>query len=343
MKKLMNTLYVTSEDCYARLEGENVLLQREDAIVARFPLHALESIVLFSYRGASPQLMGACAERGVGLSFFTPRGRFLAEVTGESCGNVLLRKKQYRVSDNAGASCLIARHMLLGKIYNSRAVLERALRDHPQRSDEGRISAAIQALKEALAQMETAEDPEVLRGIEGKAAAAYFGAMDELILQQKEVFYFNTRTRRPPMDAMNALLSFAYALLCRNCRDALCSVGLDPFVGFLHRDRPGRVSLALDLMEELRSVMADRFVLTMINNRVIRDKHFQYMENGACLLDDDGRKLFLKHWQERKQESLTHPFLKEKITWGLVPFVQAMLLARTLRGDHDGYPPFFWK
>jgi CRISPR-associated protein Cas1 len=343
MKKLLNTLYILSQDSYCRLDGENVVVVKEDDSTARFPLHTLEGIVSFSYRGASPGLMGACAQRGIDLSFFTPSGRFLAAVTGESRGNVLLRRQQYRLADDAAASCLIARGFVLGKVYNSRAVLERARRDHPQRVDVAALSRASQALAQALPQISEETDLESLRGLEGTAALQYFSVLDELILQGRELFSFDGRTRRPPRDPVNAMLSFAYTLLARNCASALSAVGLDPYVGFLHRDRPGRTSLALDLMEEQRSVMADRFVLTAINNRVIQPKHFDQQENGACLLTEDGRRAFLTAWQQRKQEVLTHPFLGEKIPWGLLPHVQALLLARTLRGDLDAYPPFLWK
>lgn len=343
MKRLLNTLYVMREDSYLRLDGENVVVQQDGEVAARFPLHTLNSIVCFSYAGASPQLMGACVEKNIDLSFFTPRGFYLASATGESRGNVLLRKRQYRLSDDASASCLIARNMLLGKVYNSRAVLERALRDHPQRVDISKLRAASATLANTLPFIENETDLETLRGLEGKAALCYFGVLDELILQWREVFAFSGRSRRPPRDPVNAMLSFAYALLARDCAAALSAVGLDPYVGFLHRDRPGRTSLALDLMEEQRSVRADRFVLTLINNRVMQPKHFIVKENESCLLDDEGRRTFLKAWQERKQDTMTHPFLGEQIPWGLLPHVQALLLARTLRGDYDAYPPFFWK
>ena len=326
-----------------RLDGENVVIQREGEQTARFPLHTLESISCFNYAGASPQLMGACAQRNIGISFFTQRGRYLASVYGETQGNVLLRMQQYRIAEDESASCQIARHMLVGKVYNCRSVLERALRDHPQRVDQPGLQNASRTLAAALPLIAEESNLEVLRGLEGKAALCYFGVLDELILQGREVFSFTQRSRRPPRDPVNALLSFAYTLLALDCASALSAVGLDPYVGFLHRARPGRRSLALDLMEELRAVRADRFVLTLINNRVIQPKHFTFKENNTCLMDDVGRKAFLSAWQERKQEPLTHPFLNEKITWGLLPHVQALLLSRTLRGDYDSYPPFLWK
>lgn len=343
MKRLLNTLYVLSEDSYLRLDGENVVVQQGEAVAARFPLHTLESILCFSYPGASPQLMGACAERGVYLSFFSPRGRYLASAVGETGGNIHLRRRQYRLSDDEEASCRIARNLLIGKLYNSRGVIERALRDHPQRVDAPRLRAASAGLAEHLLQIEQQADLDALRGLEGRAASLYFSVLDELILQGREAFAFTQRSRRPPRDPVNAMLSFAYALLARDCAAALYGVGLDPFVGFLHRDRPGRASLALDLMEEQRSIRADRFVISLINNRVLQPKHFSYQENESCLIEEEGRKAFLSAWQERKQESLTHPYLNEKITWGLLPHVQALLLARTLRGDYEAYPPFLWK
>ena len=242
--------------------------------VARYPLHRLQSIVSFSYSGASPALMGECAKRGIGLAFCSPRGRFLARVAGQ-------------------------------------------------------------------AQRETS--PDSLRGLEGVGAAAYFSVLDDMILQGKETFFFRERSRRPPLDAFNALLSFTYSLLAHDCASALESVGLDAYVGYLHRDRPGRESLALDLMEELCPCLADRFVLTLINNRVMKPSDFEFRESGAVFLTDPARRTFLQKWQERKKETITHPFLEEKLPWGLVPYVQSLLLARYLRGDLDDYPPFLWK
>ena len=283
MRQLLNTLFVTSEDIYLSLDGENVVANRGGEQVARYPLHTLQSILSFSYSGASPALMGACAERDVSLAFCTPRGRFLARVTGQTQGNVLLRRKQYR------------------------------------------------------------ETTDRLRGLEGSAAVAYFSILDERILQSKDTFFFTERSRRPPLDAFNALLSFAYSLLAHDCASALEAVGLDAYVGFLHRDRPGRESLALDLMEELRPCLADRFVLTMVNNRIIKPADFDFRESGAVFLTEAGRRTFLQKWQEHKKEVIKHPFLEEKIPWGMVPYVQSLLLARCLRGDVEDYPPFLWK
>ena len=343
MRKLLNTLFVTSENRYLSLKNENVVVHEEDKVIATFPLIALESIVTFSYQGASPALMGECAKRGIGLVFMTQNGRFLCRVTGIDRGNVLLRKKQCILSENDRECALIARNMIIGKIYNERWVLGRALRDHALRLDQARIENVITALNVTIKQLKDAENTEFIRGLEGKAAARYYSVFDELILAQKSDFSFNDRNRRPPQDNVNALLSFAYVLLANDCTAASESVGIDAYIGFLHKDRPGRASLALDLEEELRAPLADRFVLTLINNRVIQDKHFEHQEDGAVLLNDEGRRIFLRAWQERKQEMLTHPYLQEKLPWGLVPYVQSLLLARYLRGDLDGYPPFLWK
>lgn len=343
MRHLLNTLFVLTEESYLTLDGENVVILQGEQTLGRYPLHTLESILYFGYKGASPALMGACAQRGTAICFLTPNGRFLAQVFGETRGNVLLRKTQMRTSDDATASCRIARHFIAGKVYNSRWVLERATRDHAMRVDVVQLKEVCQRLGASLPLVMDCGDLELLRGLEGKAAAAYFSVIDQLILQNKQTFYFRERSRRPPMDAFNALLSFTYMLLCRECTSALESVGLDPYIGFLHRDRPGRPSLALDLMEELRPVMADRFVLSVINSREIIPAHCKRKENGSILLTDDGKRALLAAWQNRKKESITHPFLKEKLPWGLVPYVQSLLLARYLRGDLDGYPPLLWK
>lgn len=343
MRKLLNTLFVTSEDAYLALETENVAVYIGEEKKAQYPLLVLESIISFSYKGASPALMGACARNGIQLVFLTPRGRFLARVCGQEQGNVLLRKEQYRLSDDLEKSCHIARNFIFGKVYNQRWVLERTLRDHRMRVDSAALESASQALAGLLPVIETETDLDALRGLEGEASVRYFRVFDEMVLNQKADFLFDGRNRRPPTDNMNALLSFAYVLLSNDCASALESVGLDSYVGFMHRDRPGRTSLALDLMEELRAPMADRLCITLVNNRVLQDKHFERQESGAVFLGEDGRKLFLSAWQTKKKEEITHPYLKEKMAWGLVPYVQSLLLARCLRGDLDGYPPFLWK
>lgn len=343
VKHLLNTLYVTSPNRYLSLDGENVVIYEKEEEVGRIPLHNLESIITFGYTGASPALMGACAERNIALSFMTANGRFLARVTGEVKGNVTLRKEQYRISEDPKRSIAIARNCILGKVYNARWIVERAARDYPLRLDVEKLKNKSTFLCESMEKIAKCENAESLRGLEGEAASVYFSVFDDLILQQKAEFCFQGRNRRPPLDPVNAMLSFAYSLLAGMCASALEAVGLDPYVGFFHTDRPGRVSLALDIMEELRGVMADRFVLTSINKKQIGPDGFIKKENGAVIMEDATRKQFLTLWQARKQEMITHPFLNEKIEWGSVPYVQALLLARYIRGDLDEYPPFFWK
>ena len=343
MKILGNTLYVTTPDAYLSLDGENIVIQKKGNELLRIPLHNLDGIAAFGYTGASPALMGACAERGIALTFLSMHGRFLARVCGTEHGNVLLRKEQYRVSDSEEKSAAIAKSMITGKLFNSRLVIERAIRDYALRLDTSKLKRASGLIAESLKYLQSARTLEEIRGIEGKAAISYFSVLDDLILQQKDKFFFHNRNRRPPLDNVNALISFTYTLLAHDTAAALETVGLDPYVGFMHRDRPGRISLALDLMEEFRSIVADRFVLTLINTHQINGKGFTQKENGAVFMDDDTRKIILMAWQKKKQEKITHPMLNEKMEWGLVPYSQAMLLARYLRGDIDAYPPFLWK
>ena len=343
MKKLLNTLYITLDDAYLSLEGENIVVISGDEIKGRVPLHNLEGIVSCGFRGASPAFMNKCARDNISLSFLSGTGRFLAGVTGEQKGNVLLRKEQYRISDNEEKSLEYARNFIIGKLYNSKYVIERATRDYPMRLDTVKLKSVSSELSDSMNDAKICMSRDILRGIEGKAAERYFSVFDDMILQQKDDFKFKGRNKRPPLDNVNAMLSFSYTLLSGMCASALETVGLDPYVGFMHTDRPGRRSLALDMMEELRSVFADRFVLSLINKRLVNVKGFTKTEGGAVLMDDDTRKLFFAEWQKRKTEMITHPFLKEKVEWGVVPYVQALLLARTIRGDLDTYPPFLWK
>ena len=343
MKALGNTLYVTTPDAYLSLDGENVVVQKDGNELRRIPLHNLDGIVAFGYTGASPALMGACAERGVALTFLTMHGRFLARVSGMEQGNVLLRRQQYRASDSPVQSAETARGFITGKLFNSRWVIERAARDYALRLDTEKMKRASAFLAESIKRLQSAAALEEIRGIEGEAATRYFSVLDEMILQQKEQFFFRERNRRPPTDNVNAMVSFVYTLLAHDTAAALETVGLDPYVGFLHRDRPGRLSLALDLMEEFRPVLADRFVLTLINTRQVNGGGFVQKEDGAVFMDDKTRKIILTAWQQKKQEKITHPLLGEKMEWGLIPYSQALLLARFLRGDIDAYPPFLWK
>lgn len=343
MKRLLNTLYILSENAYLTLDGENVVARKCGEETGRVPLHTLESIVSFSYAGASPALMGACAEHGIALSFFSRKGQFLARTEGARRGNVLLRRQQFRLSDDPQQSLTLARNFIIGKVFNAKWVLERALRDHKPRINTQSVRKASGFLDESLTRIRCCTSAAELRGVEGDAAATYFGVFDELILREKETFAFTRRIKRPPTDPVNAMLSLFYTVLSNDCAAALEGVGLDPYVGFLHVDRPGRMSLALDLMEELRAVMVDRFVATCINNRIIKAEHFETRESGEVRLASEGRRALFETWQNRKRGTLTHPFLKEKMPWGLIPHIQAQLLARCIRGDLDGYPPFLWK
>ncbi len=343
MKKHLNTLFVTTQGSYLAKEGETVAVKVESEIRLRVPVHTIGGIVCFGQVSCSPYLMGFCAENGVAISFLTERGRFLARVQGPVSGNVLLRREQYRKADDPDCSAEMAKAILLGKIANSRTVVQRALRDHGQKVDDASLRQTAVYLGRCLEALDRTNDLDTVRGIEGDAAHSYFSVFDHFIVAQKEDFIFSERNRRPPLDNVNCLLSFLYTLLVHDIRSALESVGLDPAVGFLHRDRPGRPGLALDLMEEFRPFLADRLALSLINLRQVNARGFNKAESGAVLMDDDTRKAVLVAYQERKQEEIVHPFLDEKVTIGLLFHVQALLFARHLRGDLDGYPPFIWK
>ncbi|MFM1652544.1 type I-C CRISPR-associated endonuclease Cas1c [Brevibacillus sp. B_LB10_24] len=343
MKKLLNTLFITQPDVYLSLDGDNIVLLKEQERLGRLPLHNLESVVAFGYTGASPALMGYCAERNISIVFLTMNGRFLARVIGATKGNVVLRKRQCLVSEDEVMAARIARNFIVGKIYNHKWMIERMTRDYPLRIDVEVFKEASRHLSSIMAAVRECEDLERIRGLEGQAALSYNKLFDQMILQQKEDFFFHSRSRRPPLDNVNAMLSLSYTLLANDMTSALEGVGLDAYIGFMHRDRPGRASLALDVMEELRGVYADRFVLSLINKKVVNSADFLRKENGAVIMTDEARKKFLTAWQNKKQEKITHPYLGEKIPWGLVPHVQALLLARHLRNDLDEYPPFLWK
>ncbi len=342
MKKHGNTLYVTIQGTYLSKNGETVDVLQDNSSLLRVPLHTLDSIVCFGQVSVSPFLMGACAERDVAVSFLTENGRFLACVRGPVSGNVLLRREQYRRADDLKSSAEMAGSFLAGKIANSRSILRRAARDHPDRMNADAVSEAADRLTGCLRQMRgVALDG--LRGIEGDASRHYFGVFGELITRDRDEFPFKVRSRRPPLDRVNCLISFLYTILCHDCRSALESVGLDPQVGFLHRDRPGRPSLALDLMEEFRAFICDRLALSLINLGQVKPGGFRFSGSGAVLMDDVTRKAVLVAYQKRKQDVVEHPFMKEKMPIGLLFHVQAALLARRLRGDLDGYPAFIIK
>ena len=343
MKRLLNTLYVTTQKSYLSREGETVQIRVGEETKLRVPIHTLGGIVCFGQVSCSPQLMQLCAESSVMVSFLSEQGQFYARVQGEVNGNVLLRREQYRRADEEVGSAEIARTIVAAKIANSRTVLMRALRDHPEMADVAAVQESVDRLARLLNGLENPTSLDTVRGREGDAAHAYFGVFDHLVTAQKDEFYFHERSRRPPLDNLNALLSFLYTLLAHDVTAACEAVGLDPAVGFLHRDRPGRPSLALDLMEEFRAFLADRLALSLINRRQLQGSQFITTETGAVRMEDEARKELLVAYQKRKQEEIVHPFLGEKITVGLLPHAQALLLARHLRGDLDGYPPFIWR
>lgn len=343
MKQLLNTLFVTTQGSYLFKEGECVVVKVEGQELLRLPIHTLEGIICFGNVLCSPFLLGHCGENQVSVSLLSSNGRFLASVSGRVTGNVLLRRAQYRRADNEKGSLLIARSSVLGKAVNSRTILQRALRDHSDNIPIRRIASSIEYLARQTEFTRSVGTLDQLRGLEGDMSRSYFDAFDDMITGEKDHFFFRERNRRPPLDNMNALLSFLYTLLAHDCSSALESVGLDPQVGYLHRDRPGRPSLALDLMEEFRPFLADRQALSLVNLHQVSAKGFKKTESGAVEMDDATRKTVITAWQKRKKEEIRHRFLEESVPIGLLPFTQALLLARHLRGDLDGYPPFLWK
>lgn len=341
MRTHLNTLFITLEDTYLRKDGEAIEVRNSGETKLRVPLHNLDGIVSFGWNNtASASLMQGCHKHGVSLSFLSPHGKFLASTTGGASGNILLRREQYRIGESATEAVPIATNMIAAKLHNSRQVLLRASRDYGENPT---LNRCLNLLVQSISNTRSAETLDTLRGIEGDAAAAYFSVFNLLIRTEDPTLRMDGRTRRPPLDPVNALLSFVYVLLMHDCRSACESCGLDPQSGFLHQPRPGRSSMALDLMEEFRPILADRLVLSLLNRKQITHKDFLYKENGAVLLKEDSRKTILKAWQERKQEQVNHPFLQEKMTIGLLPHIQARLLARYLRKDLDAYPAYLAK
>lgn len=346
MRRLLNTLYVSTEGAYVRKDGENAVVEIDGQEKLRVPLHLLGGVICFGRTNMSPALMGACADRGVTAAFFSENGKFLARVEGPVSGNVLLRREQYRRGDTPHECGAIVSAIVVAKTQNQRQVLKRAIRDYGQTLyaiDLARLDAAQTRLRDIARKALQLSDTDHLRGLEGEAAQRYFDVFHLMQRTEESALLFTRRSRRPPLDPINALLSFLYTLLTHDCRSALEGVGLDPAAGFLHRLRPGRPSLALDLMEELRAPMADRLALSLTNRCQIKASDFRTMENGATVLSDVARKAVLVAWQERKKQEIEHPFLGEKTPLGLLPHLQARLLARTLRGDLDFYPPMIWR
>lgn len=343
MKRLLNTLYVTTQNSWLIQDGQNIVIRVDHENKMRVPIHTLNNIVCFGLVSCTPQVMALCAENNVLISFLSEHGKFYARVHGKTHGNVLLRREQYRRADCEKTAADIAGRFISAKILNCRTVLMRARRDHLEQCSNDSMNLAIQQLDRIAGQMEHIETLDEIRGKEGEASHIYFSVFDCLIVSQKEAFKFTQRSRRPPLDNINALLSFVYTMLANEVVSALESIGLDPAVGFLHRDRSGRPSLALDIMEELRPVVADRLVLSLINRSQIQGKQFKTTESGAVIMSDEARKELLIAWQKRKQEEIVHPFINDKIPLGMIPYVQALLMSRYLRGDLDAYPPYIQK
>lgn len=340
MRKLMNTLYVTMPEAYLSKDGQNVVVSVRQQEVFRIPSINIEGIVTFGYMGASPGLMKLCCDNGISLTFLSPNGKFISRIQCATHGNVLLRKAQYALSDDEDQSLHVAKLIIAAKIQNYRNILKRYCRDYGECQE---VETAARILETNKRHALNAEDKTKLMGFEGIASNAYFDVLPKLILNQKESFPFNGRNRRPPKDEVNAMLSLAYTLIANEVSAALETVGLDPYVGFLHSLRPGRTSLALDIMEEFRAYLGDRFVLSLINKRQITPKDFLHQGDNGVILTDNGRKTFLAAWQNRKRDTIKHPYLNEKIEIGLLPYVQALLLARYIRKDIDDYPVFLIK
>ena len=343
VKQHLNTLYVTTQGAYLRKDGQAVDVRIEKQTKLRVPLHNLDGIVGFGQVSVSPALMGACAQAGVTISFMERNGRFLASVLGPAHGNVLLRRAQYHTADDSAQCLTVSKAIVCGKIGNCRTVLRRAARDTDSEERKTALDRIAKKLTASLHEVGNAEALDQLRGLEGDASKLYFSVLNSMVNVSAREFEFTKRSRRPPLDPINALLSFAYTLLAHDIRSACEATGLDVQVGFLHRDRPGRPGMALDLMEEFRPFLADRMVLSLINRQQVQPKDFELRESGAVYLNETGRKAFLTTWQQRKQETITHPFLQEKTTVGLLMLLQAKLMSRYLRGDLDTYPPFIWK
>lgn len=343
MKRILNTLFVNTQKIYLKKEGNTVVATLDKKVVLQLPLINLSNIVCFGNIRVSPMLLGNCAKMGVSVSFLAENGRFLAKVQGPTSGNVLLRRNQYKLADDPAKSVEVVRNIVTAKIANSKTVLQRALREHSDKINNRALNEAIESLKRNIIMVQKAETTDSIRGIEGNSAQLYFNVFNDLIVSQKNEFVFKERSRRPPLDGVNALLSFVYTLLYNDICSSLETVGLDPAVGFLHTDRPGRMSLALDMMEEFRPYFADRLVLSLINLKEIGPNDFKLLDNGVFLMKDNARKTLLASYQKRKQDEIYHPFVNQKMHLGLVFYIQALLMARFIRGDIDGYPPFVWR
>lgn len=343
MRKLLNTLYVTTPQSYLSLDGENLVVLLEDNEKFRMPFVNIEGIVCFGYMGASPALMGKCADKNISLSFLKPNGEYMGRIVGKTKGNVFLRKRQYELSDNEEFCLNLSQDIIAAKLLNSRLTLERTIRDHSEKINVERLRTTSKYIVGNINRVYELNNFDQLRGFEGIIARNYFSVFDDMILAQKKDFNMIERTKRPPLDNLNCMLSYLYTILSLEMRSALETVGLDPYVGFMHALRAGRPALALDLMEELRAYMVDRVVLTLINRKQMTKKDFFQKEGGGVLMKDEGRKKLLNAWQERKKEIITHPVLKEKVEIGLIPYVQAQLLSKHLRNELPEYIPFLMR
>jgi len=339
MKKLLNTLYVTRENAYLSKDGQNVVITDDGLQIGRYPIHILNDIICFSYLGMSPALMRLCSENNVGISFLTPQGKFCGRVVGKENGNVILRRKQYKMADSETSADFV-RNIIYAKGLNSKRILRRCILDHGNKVNTKKLEEKTMEIDNCLEKIKVADNKDTIRGYEGVIAKTYFDCFDELILQQKTDFYFNERNKRPPEDNVNSMLSLLYTFLAHDVGAALSAVGIDSYVGFMHTDRPGRMSMALDVMEELRGFVVDRTVLSMINLKIIGKSDFEEKESGAVLIKESGKKKIIEYWQKRKQTEILHPYLKEKVKIGLLPHVQSMLLNSYIRGDLEAYPPF---
>lgn len=342
MRKLRNTLYITKEDSFLRLDGENVVLLLEGKEIGRLPFTNLENIVCMNYVGCSPALMGKCASESIGLSFVTPSGKFLARVTGPVKGNVLLRKAQLDLLRRKEICIPLVQEQIAGKLKNTRFLLKRSLRDHPELPGKDRVEQCVSKIEKIIERLPGEKNLDTLRGMEGQGAKAFYFVFDDLLTQQQDTFRLSGRTKRPPLDPSNAMLSFLYTLCTNEIASSLEVVGLDPYIGFFHTLRPGRVSLACDIVEEFRSYL-ERLVISQINLKAIKPEDFEFQVSGAVMLNEEGRRKILSIWQTKKKEELVHPILKEKIPFGLFFYVQSMFFAQYLRGELEHYPPLVWR
>ena len=340
MRKLLNTIYVTNEMAYLTLDGENLVCKIDGEIKLRIPFDNIENVVCFNYIGCSPALMGKCVSKNISINFISPQGKFLAKVCGETKGNVFMRVAQIDTFRECGL--ILAQNTMAAKFSNTRQLIRRTLHDNPSLRDDEQIKKVMEVLDTRISKVFDANTMEEIMGIEGNCAQNFFSVFDKLITNKNVPFTFEFRTKRPPLDPINALLSFVYTLLTSEYAAALETVGLDSYIVFCHALLSGRSSLACDLVEEVRCI-AERFVITLLNLQIVGEKDFEKQISGAVWLNDEGRKKVLTRWQEKKRSDIVHPYLKQKIPLGLLPYVQSNLLAKYVRGELESYPPYLLK